>query len=194
MRKPDENLDEYIVTPDPESSSKAPRAVSLQRTGEIQLLKPLTLRELRAKRRSHRRGLYQPLWFRRFLILGSGALVSIALVMVSAIFIAINDPVEPDIATNVKMDEVAPQPGQPFSFELFSPSNFAPATAIVDAVRSKTARKLTRSRVHTAVRTRRPSTPAPQLEQSEFVPTTLVIYAENGVINTRIEPWLQDRN
>jgi hypothetical protein len=194
MRKPNQNLDDYIVTPAPESITQPPRSVSLQRTGEVEVLRPLTLREIRATR-VRPAVLHQPLWFRRFLAVGSGALVTIFLALVSAVLVGINDSaVEPDVAMYVKPDEQLIQPEEPFSFELFSPSSFLPTTGGSDVVRSNTKRRTVRSKTRLAVKPRRQSTPAPQLEQSTFVPTTLVIYAENGVINTRIEPWLQAAN
>ena len=186
MRKPDENLDEYVVRPESKDSVKAPRAVSLQRTGEVQVLRPLTLRELRAQR-YRSRGARQPLWFRRFLAIGSGALVTTALVLVSAILVAINDPVESDIATNLESDQRPVRIETPFGFEIFSP-----AATVEGETLSTSVRRPTRSRMLSAVKPRRRSAPAPQIEYSKFVPTTLVIYAQNGVINTRIEPWIQD--
>ena len=84
MRKPDQSLDEYIVRPASELASGPPRSVLLRRTGEVEVLEPLIRLEDRTKpaRTSFRASRsYQPLWFRRFVAVGSGALVLIALVL-----------------------------------------------------------------------------------------------------------------
>ena len=116
-----------------------------------------------------------------------------AFVLVSAILVGINDRgAGPEIATNEKGEDTLTQPQELFTFDLSSPSAFEPATSAFDLVQSNVRRRLNRPNGHAAVyKPRRQSRPLPQVEQPRFVPTTLVIYAENGVINTRIEPWLQ---
>ena len=199
MWKPDQSLDDYIVRPAPEVTSEPPSPVELQRTGEVEVLKPLTRLELRSRSVRTVRRLFrpsssvQPLWFRRFLAVGSGALVMIALVLVSAILVSINDPAAgPDIATGeMPVDELA-QPEAPFSSDIISASAYALATGGIDIVRSSTRRWSAGPSIHlTANKPRRQIRPLPQAEQPKFVPTTLVIYAENGVIYSRVEPWFQ---
>ena len=202
MWKPDQSLDDYIVNPNREGISETPRAASLRATGEVEVLKPLTPQEVCATpdrigiQALHRPGPHQPLWFRRFVAAGSGALVMIALILVSAILVGINDPVDGlDVATFVKPDDDSTQPEELFSFDFSSPSTFTAANGGVNIVRSNFRRRRARPRIHTAPN--KPKLlvlPPPQAEQPKFVPTTLVIYAENGVINTRIEPWLQWSN
>ena len=190
MWKPDESLDDYNVTPPSQVTSEPPPAVSLRLTGEIEVLKPLA--EVHAE---HSQTAYkvfrpeQPLWFRRFLAVGSGALVMIALVLVSAIFVGINDPTAgPDVARNGASDDTLAQPHEIFSFDVYN----SPAMGEVYAVRANPRRRAARPNAQLAAKkSRRQSRPALQAEQPKFVPTTLIIYAENGVINTRIEPWLQ---
>src|SRR5687767_7589197 len=111
MRKPDESLDQYIVRPTPEVTSEPRRLVSLHGTGEIEVLKPLTSPEVRSGFRGFRRSTpYQPLWFRRFIVVGSGALVMIALVLLSAILVGIGDPAGgPDVAGNERPDDALTQ-------------------------------------------------------------------------------------
>lgn len=196
MWKPDQSLDDFVGGPAPEVTSKPPRSISLRGTGEIEVLKPLIRPEVRAEpaRIAFKASRpLQPLWFRRFLAVGSGALVMIAMVLVSAIFVGISDPgAGPDLATNWKPDDKFVQPEEPFSFDPSSPWNFELATGGVDVVRSSTRRRVTRPRTYLAAnRSKHEIRPLPQPEQPKFVPTTLVIYAENGVINTRVEPWLQ---
>lgn len=199
MWKPDESLDDYIVRPDPEVPSEPPRSVSLLRTGEVEVLKPLIRPEVRAKpvrtvlRAFRRSGPQQPLWFRRFLAIGSAALVIIALVLVSAILVGINDPgAGPDVATSGNPDDMLTQPEELFSFDVSSPSTFALVSGGVDLVPSNTRRRPARPGIHLAAnKPRRQLRRSLQPEEPKFVPTTLVIYAENGVIYTRIEPWFQ---
>ena len=197
MRKPDENLDDYIVKPAPEVSSEPPRSVWLWRTGKVEVLKPLTHAEVRANSarstfKSFRLPVgQQPLWFRRFLVVGSGALVFIAAVLVSAILVGINDPVAgPDVATKGPTDDKLTQLQEPYSFDLSYPLTLLPEIRAGDVVRSHTRRRMARPRTDLKPnKTRARLRPLPQPEVPTFVPTTLVIYAENGVINTRIEPW-----
>src|SRR5687767_13054104 len=134
MWKPDENLDDYVVTPDPDADPKPPLAVSLRRTGELEVLKPLTRLEAHEKRirtafKAFRPLVVpQPLWFRRFLAVGSGGLVMIALILVSAILVGINDPAAgPDVASTVQPSDEPIQPEEPISLDVSSPLSFAPA-------------------------------------------------------------------
>src|SRR6187549_1127736 len=92
MRKPNESVDDHIVRPT--VAPKPPRAVALHRTGGFELLRPLTPLEVKAE--TARNGYTalrppNPLWFRRLLAVGSGALVIIAFALVSAILVGIND-------------------------------------------------------------------------------------------------------
>ena len=198
MWKPNESLDDYIVRPAPEVTSEPPPSVSLQRTGEVEVLQPLT-REVRVKsalntfRALRPSGSYQPIWFRRFLAAGSVALVMIGLVLVSAILVGINDPGEgAEVAINAEPNETLTQPEELFTLDVPSPLTFEMAMDGVEAVRSNIRRRVTRPSIRLVTsRPLRQSRPAPQPEQPKFVPTTLVIYAENGVIYSRIEPWLQ---
>ena len=101
------------VAPEP------PRSVSLQRTGEVEVLKPLARVEVRKGLRAFRPN--QPLWFRRVLLAGSVGLVAIGLVLVSAILVGINDSA--DIATNEDPgDEIAKT--ELYSFDLSVPITF----------------------------------------------------------------------
>ncbi len=189
MWKPDERLDDYLETPAAEVNSVAPPSVSLRRTGEVEVLTPLTRVESRTtSRRYALRVPFQPLWFRRFLAVGSGALVMIAFVLVSAILVGINDPSgETEVATIERLDEPVTQPEESFSL-----SSFAPNASGVDIARANARRRPVRPTIQLAAnKSRRRLRPPLQPEEPNFVPTTLVIYAENGLINTRIEPWFQ---
>ena len=67
MRKPNENLDDYNVKPSTVIEAELPRAVSLELTGEVELLKPITRQEVPEMVVFRRRSAapFQPLWFRR---------------------------------------------------------------------------------------------------------------------------------
>lgn len=192
MWKPNESLDDFAAKPAPEVTREAPRSVSLQRSGEVEVLKPLTPMKVRAKRgRYSFKAPLQPLWFRRFLAVGSGALVMVGFVLVSAILVGINDPVAgPEVATTGESEYTLTQPEEPFSFDVFS---LEPTANVAEIVRSHTRRRPVRPAIKLAVhKPRRQFRPPLQPEEPDFVPTTLVIYAENGVINSRIEPWFPD--
>lgn len=192
MRKPTESLNDYNVSHAPEVAPEPPREVSLQRTGEIEVLKPLAHPEANVTAfKVHRRS--QPLWFRRFLVVGSGALVFIAMVLVSSILVGLSDA-NPgsDVARSGTPGNPLAQPEEPYTFDLSSPSTFDPATDLLEIVRSSVRRIPSRPIVHRVYRKPRPHLrPVLRAEHPKFVPTTLVIYAKNGVINTRIEPWIQ---
>lgn len=223
MRKPDESLEDHIVRPAPETGPEPPRSVLLVRTGEVEVLQPLARPDKRARIALRAFTPYQPLWFRRFLVVGSGALVMLAMVLVSAILVGINDSgavsevasietsdsdltqpqefaqeLNPDptqleraegdpVQSEVPAESVSPVDS--FGFEVEYPSNLASATGEIEVAWSNTRRRQARRSIHLAgnnpVRRPRAST------QPKFIPTTLVIYAENGVVHSRIEPWLR---
>ena len=193
MRNPHENLDEYVVMPATALRAEPPRAVSLWLTGEVEVLEPLIREEVPPmmvfKPRST--AAYQPLWFRRLITVGSLTLAMIALVLLSAIFVWISDPAaRPDVATEGQPDDSLIQTEEPRSFEVLSPSGFATVPGVIYTVRATAKRKVRKPRVQLSLPARSYARPL-QAEEPKFVPTTLVIYAEDGVIKTRIEPWLQ---
>ena len=196
MRKPSESIEDFKVSPAPAVAPEPPRAVFLRRTGEVEVVKPLTVSAERVQitfKGPRSRVPANPLWFRRFLAAGSGALVIIGLVLVSAILVGINDPAE--VATNIMPNQDSTQTEELFSFDISSASPVTPATLGISIFRSNPKRVPIRPRVRLVVSKPKPQLrPIPQPEQPKFVPTTLVIYAENGVINTRIEPWIQFSN
>src|SRR5689334_7067101 len=100
MRKPEVSLEDYEVKPPTSVQTEPPTDVSLRGTGEIERLKPLVRSSIRiADLRRSRYRMPQPLWFRRFIAVGGGALVMIALALVSAIIIGINEPTpRPEVA------------------------------------------------------------------------------------------------
>jgi len=195
MRKPDESLDDFSVKPVTGPASKPPREVSLQLTGDVQTLKPLTdLMAAETNQHTIRPNLgKQPIWFRRVIAVGSGAIVMVAIVLVSAIFVGISDPAAaPEVAMNVLPDLELSPTDAPSGFDSFSlPGLAPPAEGGGYVTRSDGGRKSGRRSIRVAQYKRRLMSPAStKSETPKFVPTTLVIYAENGVIKRRIEPWL----
>lgn len=180
MRKPDESLDDYNVTPSRQITSKPPREVTLQRTGKVKVLTPLTAREVFQHFGARR----QPLWFRRFLLVGSGALVMTAMILISAILVGINDD-GTSVAVYDTPDETVAQPMELFTFDIPQPSTAGTATGEIEVVPVSTKRRPARRISHRTMRR------MPPLSQPKFVPTTLIIYAEGGVIKRRIEPWVR---
>lgn len=187
MRKPDESLEDYSVGSNSGIPMPPPRRVTLQSAGTVKVLQPIneTVRSQPFVKPAFRA---QPLWFRRFLAVGSGALVVTALILISAILVGINEPERQAEAVSMgELPEWLRQPEKLFTLDIESP-----AVEAIDLVRLNTKRKIT-----APVLKRRLSRPTPVLreplepDEPNFVPTTLVIYAENGVINSRIEPWIQ---
>jgi hypothetical protein len=182
MRKPDENLEGQ--SPDHASEVDSKRAASLTGATEIGMLKPLghsnvPLRFLLG---------YHSSWYGRFLAAGVGALAMMAAVLVSAIVMGINDPLPGlDVAINESTDI---EQTRPIGFDMFSPSVPPAAATTLEPVRSYDRSKSARPAIRVADRPQRVSRSSSRLRIRKFVPTTLVIYAENGVIKRRIEPWL----
>ena len=198
MWKPDDSLDDFTTTPALPAASKAPREVSLRLTGKVRSLKPLVRAEKNVERRGKPFTTFrgkQPLWFRRFLVVGSGAIVLVALALVSAILVGINESAAgPEVAsTGSPVDFILVQPQELYTFDFSSPSTLAlsPVYVASELARSSSGRRTSRARSNSMTfKPRRHRRRSPQ-PLPKFIPTTLVIYAENGVINTRIEPWLQ---
>jgi hypothetical protein len=193
MRKPEESLDDFTVKAiELEKVPGPPAVVWLRFTGGVEVVKPLASRQdpthpgpTTGNRIS---------WFHRSLAV-SGALAVIALIFLSAIFIGIYDrPTGPEVAA-VDTDGA---PDDAAIVSQLEQEQLAPdiptsqnATPVDDAARPVYSSKprLT-GRVHRAAYEPRRQSRRPQHGMTRFVPTTLVISAENGEIKTRIEPQL----
>lgn len=129
---------------------------------------------------------YHSSWYGRFLALGIGALGMMTAILVSAIFVGINNPLPGvDLAIN------GPADIEQLSFDIFSPGIPPVAAARLEPVRGQLRSKLVRPEVRSVgYKPRRESRSSSRLRIGKFIPTTLVIYAENGVVKRRIEPWL----
>ena len=181
MQKPDESLD--IDKP----ASEFPREESHHIIDEAEALEPVADGEVSTPSANPFLS-----WLRGSLAVGTvlAMIILVFLSVLSGVFIALDrsSAPQPEVATNARPAEEPAETEEPLSFDSFAESNFEPATP----VRTHTRRRRARSpRVHVKGyrtrrlrRIRRPLVPL-------FMPTTLVIYVENGVIKTRIEPWLQ---
>lgn len=190
MRKPIDSLDDYVVGPVPETEPPLP--VLLRRTGEIEVLRPLAVWEHPVKL-IPAASPYRFSWFHRSLAIGGG-LAMIALVLLSAIFIGISDQRTSevgDIAYIEVNDENAVTDDQLTSSDIFSIPDQEQATS-QPAARSRRTTFAARVRPRTQPTAARPQLQIaePEVTIAKFSPTTMIIYIENGVIKSRIEPWL----
>lgn len=200
MRKPDEGLDDYIVGPEHEKPAGPPLAVRLEPTGDIEILKPLATLDKRVNASqpmpgmtAARRNPYRLSWFHRSLAVGAAALM-IAMVFISAIVIGVSEHTTELVQAppNTRPVDILADTNEPFSFDVYTPESEMDLSDPALRIPVRVSRTLARARIRrksVKLRTR-----ANELDQPRFSPTTLVIYAENGEIKTRIEPQLSARN
>ena len=199
MQKPQESLDDFLNSIEPQPASP-PSTVSLRPTGEVEVLSPLALDQASARTANGlllQHGAPRISWFHRSLIFGGGAVAAFAIIFLSAVFIAISEP--SDRASVVGVDTSGYPSDEPIDDSLAPVDEPATATDILtSAIASQVFGEL--PTVRPVVRTQRsdpqahrsayiPRTSRPARVPS-FVPTTLIIYPENGEIKTRIEPTL----
>ena len=196
MRKPKESLDDFTGRMPPKAA-EPPDAVSLRSKGKVKVLEPLARWEhpthpepASVSNFSHpvRQGLS---WFHRSLAVG-GALAMAGLILTSAIVIGISDePSGADVASVGRSDRALTQIEEPSALDIFPSSDPVPMTDGLDTVpRNATRRRPANPPVrHAGYRPRRAARRSQPL-QARFIPTTLIIYAENGEIKTRVEPSL----
>ena len=201
MRLPDDNLDDFKSNAAKPKRAAPPPAVSLEFSGEIEVLKPLARWEDYASGKATTDNVAAH-WFSRFhrsLAFG-GALAIIALALGSSVYLGIYGPpaeiatdnsVGPlDVAEDVQPESLLTPLDEPEASDLLpaenSPSAFYPLNVVRPVARQRPVRP--RIRFATYRRPRRHALPRPQYVVSDFVPTTLIIFVENGEIKTRIEP------
>ena len=189
MWKPEESLDDFLAKLDSEMPVAPPRKVRLHLTGDIEVVKPLIspTRKVYSFRTNA-----QPLWFRQAIAVGSVGLVMIAFVLISAVLIGINEPGgQPEVAVSVQPYTEIASAEIPVEFEIFAPSELGDESRESGDARANVGRRISRARVHQAAYRPKPdsaaSAPVLQLRGG---PSTLVIYAENGIVKSRVEPWL----
>jgi hypothetical protein len=192
MRIPKESLEDFLNTtirkrPDP------PAVKQIRLTGEVEVIKPLARWNGPAARVADSSGersfIGRMSWFHRSMA-AAGAAAVIAFIVLSGISIGIfGPPVEPvEVASINEPLPVVADRDEPSIVDSLSvddlPGLFEePSTDRV----FRRARSSNRRTTPVAFRRRR-ALPPPQFVVSQFVPTTLIIYVENGEIRTRIEP------
>ena len=172
----------------------------------VTILKPLARSKDLVRTEVTRRNVYSPntdrnAWLSlRALSIGGVSLAVLVTTILCGLFFAMPDSASGTLAasngnSNDRLVKRSPRPPKepgtfvPFPVRNASPSStdLGPAYEVVNAML-----KPARSRPSTiaAVYQARPHLRRPGLVMSNFVPTTLIIYPENGVIKTRIEPQL----
>ena len=200
MRYPNESLEEYrarkLKPIDP------PEVVSLEPTGETEVLKPLASWDgpirTETRRTNLRSAWFWFSWFHRSLAMGGG-LALVTFVVGTGLYLAIYGPPAngdadiAELAADPQMPDLLTLPDRPFASDNITTDDLPYR---FDEVKNKplTARRsFTRPRagrvVYRAPRVVREPL-RPQMWVSQFIPTTLIIYIENGEIKSRIEPQL----
>jgi hypothetical protein len=135
-------------------------------------------------------------WFHRSLIFGGAGVAVIAVIFLSALIIAVSDPTEATSAGADESDRISDAPIANIVAATEEPAvadtEKSPVTAAVSA-KLRTVRRPARIQRDLAQVRRVAHIPRrfPRPAQAPaFVPTTLIIYPENGEIKTRIEPTL----
>lgn len=196
MRAPYDSLDDFKGNfarkrPDP------PAAVELEFTGEIEVLKPLARWEgplpsgVATGETFLGRALNQLSWFHRSLAM-AGALTVFTFLLGTGIYLAIyGPPTEPielgDLAINQPSDDILSTADGPDTSAFLLDDGFPSTFDGFSDVRPAARPRRVRPRVQRAAYRPRPL-PVPQFVVSQFVPTTLIIFIENGEIKTRVEP------
>ena len=204
MRIPYESLDDFNISaaPKPAGPPAARRACP---SGLVEVVKPLARLEDFAKSEAAAAestllppavsgGPHRLSKFHQSLAI-CGAFALIVLFLVAGLYIGISDrPVVPAIgSSDVAMDrrpDDAMKPAEEPSASSPAAAENSPDTDEFSVVRPAARRVHARPRLSLAVYRPRRRPLLPQYVVSEFSPTTLIIYAENGEIKTRIEPWL----
>jgi hypothetical protein len=205
MQIPKESLEDFMtgmpVDPKPAEPPPGPRPVSF--SGQVELLKPIEFSEdlvkspveilvplvpSRPAARTH--------WFSGFYrsLAVAGSFAIIALVLASGIFFGTYRPAaEPatspgDLGLDQQPEGILTTPDNP---DLTGPTAPTSLLLISDEPRALPhVRRPGSARVLRAAYHPRRVVRPHQMMVTGFVPTTLVIYAENGEIKTRIEPQL----
>ena len=199
MRMPNESLDDFksriAKPPDP------PPVVWLKSTGETEVLQPLARAENFVNNKAAiASAAAAPARFSRFhyaLAIGA-AFAMVAFILgnfLTGIYFPSVQPVSPvDVASDQHPSDTLTPPEELNGTDLWSgvESSFAfdEPNAVRKATRPRRTMPRVLNRVVNSVYRYRPTVPRPRFIVSEFVPTTLIIYIENGEIKTRIEPQL----
>jgi hypothetical protein len=210
MRIPKDSLEEFFANrAAPKAPPPPPEPVQLEFTGETEIVKPLARWEPPLEIDTAVEETPRPYLlscFHRSLVFG-GALATMVVVLGTGMFLAffgppiglISDPSYVAVSED-PTELIPPEDEDVTASDLFmadsSPSAFtdtfvAPPTVKRRRVRPRARSYANRQRVMFAAnRQRRPARLRPQMIWSDFVPTNMIIYVENGLVKTRIEPQL----
>jgi hypothetical protein len=203
MRVPEESLDDFTNIDATRKPAEPPPVRLLRLSGRFEALKPLARSTDRAERSSATgsrsvRPAPSPVahrlsWYHRSVAFSAGLAVIALIVGIIASFYTSTEPA--GFRSGLDIDRQSEE--MPASANEPDTSAFLPSTTASGAydkpyaVRPTVRRKLPRPiRAYY-----RPSQPArtSHLVMSSFVPTTLIIYIENGEVKSRIEPQLTSR-
>lgn len=209
MRAPNENLDDFMKSAAVRKPAGPPPMRRLRPTGMVIVLKPLAYSEELAKREAATGnwsvrlapwlGGYTLSWFHRSLALG-GAIASIAFFLGIGIPIEIYGPPDwpagslSDLGVDQKTETFLPSPKGQDVVDLRAESSPPPISDELRAVRPAVKRRAATARAVTGAYVRARVSRRPKLVLTKYVPTTLIIYPENGQIKMRIEPQLNSGN
>jgi len=188
MGFPNEKLDDFRG-----SKTKRidpPAKVNLEFTGESEVLKPL----------AHWDGPIKPSlfhrlsWFHRSLAM-AGAITVVTFLLGTGLYLAVyGPPVEPtapdEVAFQQQSDDSRTAVNDSFTFDQPARVNLPPAPRKYRSVPAIAKRRPVQVSSIAATYRSQYHPVQPQMWVSQFVPTTMVIYIENGVVRSRIEPQL----
>jgi len=173
---------------------------------KVRILKPLARSEDLVRTKGTRHDLYaaktdRNAWLtQRALSIGGGSLAVLAITILCGLFFAMPDSAggildASNTGPNDRQLKRSPRPPkEPGTFVPFPVSDDPPMSTEInpasEVVNEVVKPNRTTPRTIAAVYKPRPHSRRPALVVSKFVPTTLIIYPENGVIKTRIEPQL----
>ncbi|MEO7674199.1 MAG: hypothetical protein ABIU09_09010 [Pyrinomonadaceae bacterium] len=205
MRAPNENLDDFMKPAAARKPAGPPPVRRLRPSGMVIVLKPLAHSEELAKREAATGSWYVRLtpwlggytlsWFHRSLAVG-GAIASIAFFLGIGIPIGIYGPPNgpagslSDLGVDQKTEAFLPSPKGHDGVDLRAETSPLPISDELRDLRPSFYRRTATARAVTAAYVRARLSRRPKLILTNFVPTTLIIYPENGQIKMRIEPQL----
>ena len=212
MRVPNENLDDFMGFAVTRERLRPPAKKRAMLSGFVVVLKPLCgpedLSQCEASERGSSTpfvplsGAYQLSWFHGSLAVGAGsALVALLLLLGSSLYIGIYGP-DNERASGGSNNTAADEDSYPFleppveseNVDFSTVPSFPRVPVRVRGPRITPNRRS--AKVRPAVRTyRRPRRPRrPKFVMTDFVPTRLLIYPEDGMIKRRVEPQLISRH
>ncbi len=194
MLRPHDSLDDFTHIDARPVPAELPRLKVLRPSGRREVLKPIArsqdlTKHSRFVRLAPLPGETKFSWYHRSLAF-SGALAAAALIL--GIFAGFYSSLE---STGGRSDRVLDQPPESIlaanqTESFLSAESGSSMSDRPYVVRSAVRRKFARPRVLRSVYRPRQLAHTPHLVVSEFVPTTLIIYIENGEVKTRIEAHL----